>query len=859
MENNRMKLWYDHPAKEWTQTLPIGNGSLGGMIFGGIKKEKIGLNEESLWSGYYKDKNNPNAYAGLMEARKLVFSGKYREAEEVIRKNMLGEFNESYLPLGNLVFSFSNGEEEHIPYKRELDIDQSIAKVCYEDAKGSYSREYFASFPAKAILIRMTAERGELSFGVSYESFLKHSILEAGNVESSKIPGEGETDKSLAEEKALPPEDRKTGITWPVAEGCYEIKCPEHVDPSYVGDREGNVIQGSKGKKEKLWIRVLFCDGEVTFSAKSGSEKGACEAEEGKSRETGNKARDIGDNGECSGEAHTERKETLDADGTLYSLGEILQIAHAKECILMVSAVQDAQNWQKKSYQELKDEHIRDYKRLYDRTELFLGEQKEEPTDVRLQKLKEGEADNGLYALFFQYGRYLLISSSREGGVPANLQGIWSWDFRAPWSSNYTVNINTQMNYWPALSCNLEECLEPYYRFMEKVCEEGQKTARINYHCRGFVAHHNIDGWYNTNPVGCLPGEKEGEKGSVGWAFWPMGGAWLTQQLWRAYEYNKGKAFLEEKAFPVIREAAAFLNDWLVLQEGYYVTCPSTSPENQHLTENGESTGICMASTMDMTIVREVFDYYEKACAELGICETEGIASSDGRMQEKQETEGVLKESVPHETVQEAVPSEIVQKESVQKETISPATLLAEIKEKKKQLFPYQTGKYGQLLEWNEDFPESEPGHRHISHLYGLFPGELFEEEEALKESCRISLMRRLENGSGHTGWSCAWIINVFAILGDQQKAYEYLKVLLTRSTYPNLWDAHPPFQIDGNFGGTAGIANMLVQDRGGKVKVLPALPKEWKDGYVKGLRIKDGKQIDITWKDGRVIEKEIY
>ena len=715
---NEMKLWYVRSAEKWEESLPIGNGSLGAMIKGGTDEEILGLNEESLWSGYYKDKNNPGAAAQLEEVRRLIFAGKNKEAERLIQKSMLGEFNESYLPLGSLSLRFSyEGETAAADYRRELDIDHACARVAYSCCGTHYEREYFASYPARAICIRLKADRAAMDFTMSFASELEHTC-----------------------------EAKKGGL---------EIagRCPEHVDPSYIPLREDSVVQGTRGKAFTAAVRILECDGLVE------------------------------------------------------NTGDRIRVSGASVCVLILSAVREPALPENASYDSLKAEHIRDYEALYGRVELYLGEQKALPTDERLELLKKGEEDNGLYSLFFQYGRYLLIASSREGSLPANLQGIWSWELRAPWSSNWTININTQMNYWHAQSCNLGECAEPYFRFMEKICEEGKKTASVNYHCRGFVAHHNIDFWGNTNPVGLLPGQTEGDDGCVNWAYWPMGGAWLTQELFRAYEYSQDERYLKEVAAPIIREAALFLNDWLVEYQGEYVTCPSTSPENQFRLPDGQTTSVTYASSMDMAIVREVFGNYMKICEILG----------------------------------------------------TQDSLLDEIREKLPRLAPFRTGSFGQLLEWHEEYEEPEPGHRHISHLYGLFPSELFAGNEKLTEACRISLKHRLENGGGHAGWSCAWITNVFAILEDPENAYADLRTLLTRSTYPNLWDAHPPFQIDGNFGGTAAIANMLVQDRGGEVKLLPALPRQFKDGYVKGLCIKGRKCVDISWKDGKEEAHRIY
>ena len=715
-----MMLWYEKSAERWEESLPIGNGSLGAMILGGAEEEILGLNEESVWSGYYKDKNNAKAADCLEEVRSLVFSGKNKEAERLIQNNMLGEYNESYLPLGNLKLKFAYGsgkEGKAEGYRRQLDLENAVAQVSYTCNEVHYQREYFASYPAKAIFVLLTADKPVMDFTISFISQLCLAVS--------------------AEDGAL----QVTG------------RCPEHVDPSYLPEREGSVVQGTKGMQVNAEFRVVSCDGQV-------------------------------------------REE-----------GEMLHVSGASRCLLMLSAMRQPVLPDNMDYEALKAAHIQDYRSIYDKVELYLGEQKDLPTEERLELLKKGEEDNGLYGLFFQYGRYLLIASSREGSLPANLQGIWSWELRAPWSSNWTININTQMNYWHALSCNLEECLEPYIRFVERVSEEGKKTAAVNYHCRGSVAHHNVDYWGNTSPVGVPQGEKAGEDGCVNWAFWPMGGAWLTQEIFRAYEYSGDEEYLKNTAAPIIREAALFLNDWLVEYQGEWVTCPSTSPENQFRLPDGQITGLTYASAMDMAIVKEVFTHYCRICEILG--------------------------------TQDA--------------------LYREICEKMPRLAPCRTGSFGQLLEWHEEYEEPEPGHRHASHLYGLFPAEVFAGDAKLTEACRVSLMHRLENGGGHTGWSCAWIINLFAVLKDGEKAYEYLRTLLTRSTYPNLWDAHPPFQIDGNFGGTAGIANMLVQDRGGSVTLLPALPAQFKEGYVKGLCIKGRKCVDISWKDGKETGHRIY
>lgn len=399
-----------------------------------------------------------------------------------------------------------------------------------------------------------------------------------------------------------------------------------------------------------------------------------------------------------------------------------------------------------------------------------------------------------------------MIASSRAGSLPANLQGIWSWKFQAPWSCNWTTNINLEMNYWPALSCGLEECLEPYFTFVKNLGEKGKKTADIHYHCRGTVHHHNADGWYATNPVGIAYGEEAGRGGSVCWSMWPMGMAWLVQEFYDYYEYCKDNEFLEKEAYLIFREVALFLVDWLVLYEGKYVTCPSTSPENKFYDKEGRRCTVTMASAVDLELTREVFQRYRAICKVLGISEP----------------------------------------------------LMEEVEERLQKLWPIRIGSYGQVLEWFHEYEEVEPGHRHLSHLYGMYPSELWAGEDRMEEAVRVSLQHRLKNGGGYTGWSCAWIINLMAVLGDREGVWEYLHTILTRSAYPNLWDAHEPFQIDGNFGGITGIANMLVQDRGGNLKFLPALPKQFSEGYVRGLRIKGNKEVSLCWKNGEVTESNI-
>ncbi|WP_237073773.1 glycoside hydrolase family 95 protein [Mucilaginibacter mali] len=749
-----LKLWYKQPARVWTEALPLGNGRLGAMVFGGAGKELIQLNEATLWSGGpMRTNQNPGAYANLQLAREALFKKEDYTAANAYAKKMQGYYSDSYMPLGDLTIDQQFKDSTISNYYRDLNIKDAIATTRFTAGGVQFTRQMISSAPDQVMVLHFTASKpGQLNFKLGIKNQLRHENFLVSNNEIG-----------------------------------MKAKAPSHIEPNY--NKVPVVITWEdsthiRGMRYRLLVKAVNKGGTVNADTTGIVVKNA-----------------------------TEVTVYLSAATSFNGFDKSPVIQGRDEAKLAAGYLSTAIQ---KPWPVLLNRHYADHHKYFNRVRFDLSVPADSsnaalPTDERLENYTKGAADLSLETLYFQYGRYLLIASSRPGGVNANLQGIWNKDVRPAWSSNYTTNINAQMNYWPAEAANLSDVHLPFINFIKEASVTGKVTASEFYHARGWVLHHNSDIWAITNPVGDIG------RGDPKWASWAMGSPWLSQHLWWHYEFTKDKDYLRNTAYPIMKSAALFCIDWLQPYKGHLVTAPSVSPENNFFDDNHKQGSVSIATTMDMSIIRDLFTNLIDASNELGY---------DKAFRD---------------------------------------TIIA----KKALLFPLQIGQKGNIQEWYKDWEDPDPHHRHVSHLFGLFPGKEISpiQTPAFANAAKKTLELR---GDAGTGWSLAWKINFWARLLDGNHSYKMIRDLLriTRDlgtnmsngggSYPNLFDAHPPFQIDGNFGGLSGMCEMLLQSQSGEINMLPAIPDAWSSGEVSGLKARGNFEVAMKWNNKQIVNASV-